>query len=82
LEITDGDYIQTYLDRIANVCQLNHSPMVPDGGDCGFYILSFVLLKNPQFIKRQNKYRELLGIHNIFPAKETQNIGLINFPKE
>ena len=51
---TDGDNIQTYLDRIANGCQLNHSPMVPNSGDCGFLLISFfVLLKTSQLIIKQ-----------------------------
>ena len=44
LQVHDKQYLPFYYQRISNGCQLYAGKPIPDGGDCGFTLLSSILL--------------------------------------
>ena len=47
LQVHVKQYLPLYYQRISNGCQLYAAKPIPDGGDCGFTLLSSILLSTP-----------------------------------
>ena len=66
LNFYDTKFLPLYYQRISNSCQLNTGKPIPDGGDCGFTLLSSILLSTPVLTSEQILLRQTMNIF-LFP---------------
>jgi len=71
-----ADFIDAYLDRIANGCSIHHSPISPDSGDCGLHLLANIVCYSSPIVKNQNKLRKLMHLPLLFDVNRTNIKGL------
>ena len=69
-QIGDTNYIPDFLRRIANGCQIHHTPISPSSGDCGFHLFAFVLCTSPSITKHHFECRKILELDQLLDFNE------------
>ena len=64
-EIGDTSFIPDFLQRVANGCQLHHTPCSPSTGDCGLHLFAFVLCTATSITKHQIECRSILNLDQL-----------------
>ena len=70
LQVHDKHYLPLYYKRISNSCQLNAGKHIPDGGDCGFTLLSSILLSTPIITSKHILLRQKMNLDYFIPIKD------------
>ena len=70
LNLHDSKFLPLYYQRISNSCQLIAGKPIPDGGDCGFTLLSSILLSTPILTSEQILLRQKINHSSFFPIKD------------
>ena len=66
LQVHDDKFLPLYHQRISKSCQLNTGKPIPDGGDCGFTLLSSILLSTPILTSEQILLRQTMDLVSFF----------------
>ena len=73
LQLHDRQFLPLYYKRISNGCQLIAGKPIPDGGDCGFTLLSSILLSAPIVTSENILLRRKMDLDYFFPNKNHMN---------
>ena len=77
LQVHDRQYLPVYYQRISNGCQLYAANPIPDGGDCGFTLLSSILLSTPIITSENILLRQKMNLDYFIPNKDHLNFNQI-----
>ena len=66
-------FICTICNRISNGCQLIAGKPIPDGGDCGFTLLSSILLSAQVITSENILLRQKMNLDYFIPIKDHLN---------
>ena len=70
LQVNDKLFLPLYYQRISNSCQLYTGKPIPDGGDCGFTLLSSILLSTPIITSEHILLRQKMNLVSFIPIKD------------
>ena len=70
LHFHDDKFLPLYYQRISTSCQLIAGIPILDGGDCGFTLLSSILLSTPILTSEQILLRQTMNLVSFFPIKD------------
>ena len=70
---TKDDEYPVLIKRFFNEYQLIESTSIPDGGDCGFYLMSSIVRNDHRLILKINELREHINLEPLFKFKNINN---------
>ena len=73
LQVHDKQFLPLYYQRISNSCQLNTRKPIPDGGNCGFTLLSLILFSTPIITSEHILLRQKMNLDYFIPIKDHMN---------
>ena len=70
LQVHDKLFLPLYYQSISTSCQLNAGKPIPDDGDCGFTLLSSILLSTPIITSEHILLRHKTNLVSFIPIKD------------